>query len=69
MAGVEGRLAAADLSRLKLDLEARLAQQQPRVDDGVGKNEVAEAGGEQLHGGRHRRQNLTMDEIVRGTCL
>jgi hypothetical protein len=47
--GVERRLAAADLSRRELDLEARFAQQGVGIRDRVGKEEVAETGREELN--------------------
>jgi hypothetical protein len=49
MAGVEGGLAAADLSAGELDLAAGGDEKRPGVGDCLGEDEVAEAGGEQLH--------------------
>ena len=48
MAGVEGRLAATDLRRRKDNLVARFGEQRFRVRHGLGKDEIAEAGGEEL---------------------
>src|SRR5205814_10685964 len=48
VAAVEGRLAAADLPRWELDLVAGVAQQPLGVLDGVGEDEVADAGREEL---------------------
>jgi hypothetical protein len=48
MAGVEGRLAAADLGGRELDLGAGAAEERLGVGDGVGEDEIAEAGCEQL---------------------
>jgi hypothetical protein len=52
--GVERGLAAADLPARELDLEAGAAEQRRSVLDGIGKDEVPEAGREELdssHGG------------------
>jgi hypothetical protein len=65
VAGVEGRLAAADLAARHLDLESRLPQELLGVSDGVGEDEVAEARGEELHGPAHR---LILADRLRLSC-
>src|SRR5262249_15283694 len=54
VARVEGRLAAAHLTRRELDLEAVLPQELLGVRDRLGKGEITETGREQLDG-RHGR--------------
>jgi hypothetical protein len=48
MTRVERRLPAARLPRRELDLEAGAAQQRFGVGDRLGKDQVAQAGGEEL---------------------
>jgi len=49
VARVEGRLSAADLSAGKLDVEPGLAEQRLGIGDRVGKDEIADAGREELN--------------------
>ncbi len=53
VAGVERRLSAAHLAAGKLDLEPGFVQKRLCVGDGVGKEQVAQAGREQLDGRAH----------------
>jgi hypothetical protein len=48
VARVECRLPAADLRPREVDVEAGLTEEELRVGDRVGEDEVAQAGGEEL---------------------
>jgi hypothetical protein len=48
VAGVEGRLSAADLTAGKLDVEAGLTEQRLGIGDRVREDEIADARGEEL---------------------
>jgi hypothetical protein len=62
--GVERRLAAADLAAREPDLEAGSAKQRRSVVDGIGKDEVAEAGREELDRGHGRSIARSGESIV-----